>query len=87
MDTYGVLVVILAAVLAVFLVLSIVAAIFMIKILHRVNKITASAEGFAKDAEDILFSLKNSVGPIKLLKIIYEIFNKDRKASKARRDR
>ena len=68
-----ILVLILAAALAIFLVLSIVALIKVIQILNRVKSITEKAEDFAEKAEAVGDFFQKTAGPAALLKALSNI--------------
>jgi phosphate uptake regulator len=84
----SILVLILAGTLAVFLVLSIVAAVMAIRILKKVERIAERAEDIADRAETAAKMFKTVAGPVAIGRIfaaIYEtVTGKDRK--KGRKD-
>lgn len=86
-NTEQVLIVILAITLSLFLLVLIVAIVKLIQILNQLKKITAKAEKLANSAESVGELLKNSAGPLALVKLLGKItqalFNR-RKQAKGR---
>lgn len=85
MDTttsYDILVIMLSVMLAIFLTLSIVALVFIIKILRNVRSITQKAEQIADKAEHITEFFQQTAGPVavgRMISNITEMFKKNSK--------
>jgi F0F1-type ATP synthase membrane subunit b/b' len=77
MDAFEILVVILSVTLAIFLVLAIIATVFLIKILSKVNHITEQAESVANNIEAASEKFKQAAGPAALASVFAKLFNKD----------
>lgn len=73
---------ILAAALALFLALSIVIAVFIIRILKTINVITDKAERFVESAEAVGDVLRNASGPIGVFRFLHGVME----ASKRKKD-
>lgn len=86
------LVIILSAMLALFLLLSILLLVKFIQITKQIKKVTDKAEETVDKAEEVASFFKNSATPIAIIKLIANIsekfsatsdkFNKKRKKSK-----
>ena len=78
-----ILVIVLASMLALFLILSIVIAILVIKVLKVVRRITEKAELIADKAEHVADFFQKSAGPTSLIKLIsnlvHTVQGKDKK--------
>lgn len=73
MDAAQILVIILSATLAFFLLLSIVLVIYFIKIASQIKRITDSAERTANKFESVAGILQNAAGPAVVTKIVGDI--------------
>lgn len=65
-----ILVVILAAALAVFLTLAIVATVYLIQLIKTLQNIALKAEGFVDSAEAVGVMVKQAVGKLSLLRFV-----------------
>ncbi len=77
-NAFEILVVILSAALAVFLVLGIILIIICIKIANRIKRISEKAEAISGKAENIADFLSKSAVPLaagKIIAVITEVFN------------
>lgn len=84
-DWFAALVIILATVLAIFLLLSIALVLKLIQIANAAKKITEQAEAVADKAEYIADFFKKSAGPMALFKLmtnIGETFHKKQRKNK-----
>lgn len=91
MDTdLRILVIILSVFLALFLLLSIIALVFVIRVLSHIKRIMQKAEAVADKVEHISAFFEKTAGPASLLKLVGNIadsFTHSRKkSSKRRRD-
>lgn len=80
--TEHILLIVLAAALALFLLLAIFIAVQIIRLLKAVNKITAKAEHVIETAESVGEVFKNAAGPLALARVVGNIIravNKKRK--------
>lgn len=73
MESYDILVIILAVTLGILLVLSIIAMVFTIKVLRQLKRITERAEHFAHNIEDVSEFFKKSAGPVAITKLLSNI--------------
>ncbi len=71
----SILVIILSILLAVFLTLSIVIAVTIIKLLKHIKNITEKAENIADKAEAVTSFFQHTTGPVAISKLISNIFN------------
>lgn len=69
-DAYGILVIILSATLAIFLVLAIIATSLIIRFMRKANNVADSAETIVSNVESLSTSLKDAAGPASLIKVI-----------------
>lgn len=81
-DWFAALVIILSAVLAIFLLLSIALVIKLIQIANTAKKITDQAEAVADKAEYIADFFKKSAGPLALFKFMTNISDTFHKKSR-----
>ena len=78
MDSYDLLVIVLAVALAIFLTLSIWAMIYVIKIVKSIRNITEKAEHIAVNVDSVSTFFKNTATPVaigKLISNIVDMFN------------
>lgn len=68
-----ILVIILAAALAVFLILAIVVAGLVIHVLHTVRRITDKAEKVADSAENVTDFFRDATGPLTIIRVVRNI--------------
>lgn len=80
--TEHILLIVLAAALALFLLLAIVITVQVIRLLKVVNKITAKAEHVIETAENVGEVFKNAAGPLALMRIVSNVVNTVTKATK-----
>lgn len=76
MTAEQILVIILAAALAVFLVLSIVLVSFLIAIAKRVNEIVDSAEQTVEQVQGFVTNVRNSTMPTLITGLLADLFSK-----------
>ncbi len=82
------LVIILSSTLAIFLVLAIVATIFVIQILRHIKSISQKAESIADKAEAVSEFFERGVGPLAIGRLITNISDAVfKKANKRKRDK
>lgn len=72
---FQILVIILSTLLAIFLVLGIVIAVFVVKITKTVKRITQQAEQVVDRADYISTFFKQTATPIALLKLMTNVFD------------
>jgi hypothetical protein len=65
-----ILVIVLAAMLALFLLLSVVIAIQIVRLLHKIQLIAQKAESVIESAESVGTVFKNAAGPMALVRVI-----------------
>lgn len=68
-----VLVVIISVVLGLFLIVSIVATLYIIKVLKAIKHLTDKAEQVAEKAENVTDFFKEARGPLSLLRVIKNV--------------
>lgn len=88
-NAQDILVIILSSFLALFLLLNIVALVFIIKIVQSVKRITEKAEHLADKAEEIGDFVKHASGPIvigRALAVISDTFFGRKSKSKRKRE-
>lgn len=88
-NAQDILVVLLSSFLAIFLLLNIIALIFIIKIVQSVKRITDKAEQLADKAEEISDFMKHATGPIvigRALTVISDTFFGRKSKSKRKRE-
>ena len=73
--TQQILLVILGAALAIFIILSIVVAVLVIRLLQSIRLITAKAEKVIESAEAAAEVFKNASGPIGIFKVVKNMFD------------
>lgn len=71
--TQQIILIILASCLAIFLILSIIAAILIIKVMKHIRRITEKAEQIADKAESVTAFFQQSAGPAALAKLLSNI--------------
>lgn len=76
MQTQEVLVIVLAAALAVFVILAVVVAIQLIRILRHVEHISQRAEGVADDIASASSKIRSSIKPVAIMSTISEVIGK-----------
>lgn len=86
MDAYEILVIILGAALAVFLVLAIVVAALIIKILKNLRAITEKAEHVADNIDSVSEFFRKTAGPAAIGKLIVNIVDSVRTNKKSGKD-
>lgn len=72
----------LSTVLAIFLILSVVIAVMVIKLINSVNHVVAKAERAVESAEAVSDVIKKAAGQIGVLRIARSVFNLVSKHSK-----
>lgn len=80
--TEHILLIVLAAALALFLLLAIVITVQVIRLLKTINKITDKAERVIETAENVGEVFKNAAGPLALMRIVSNVVNTVTKATK-----
>jgi hypothetical protein len=80
--TQQILVIMLSTVLAIFLILSVVIAVMVIKLINSVNHVVAKAERAVESAEAVGDVIKKAAGQIGVLRIARSVFNLVSKHSK-----
>jgi hypothetical protein len=75
MDSYDVLVIILAVALAIFLVLGIAVMILMINLLQKFKKVAESAEKMASNLESFSNTVFSKSGPIGIVRNIISLIS------------
>lgn len=80
--TEQVLLIILAATLALFLILAIIVVVQIMRLLKAVNKITAKAEHVIETAENVGEVFKNAAGPLALLRVVSNVVETITKAKR-----
>ena len=68
-----ILVVILAAALAVFLVLAIIAAVYVIQLVKTLQNIALKAESFVDSAESVSAMVKQAIGHLSVLRFVRSV--------------
>lgn len=81
-DSAEVLLIILSAVLTVFLVILIVAAIYGILVLRRVKRITDRAEDVTESVKSAAAIFEKAATPLAIIKVINKIFTRHDKRKK-----
>jgi F0F1-type ATP synthase membrane subunit b/b' len=75
-QAFQILVVILSVTLAIFLVLAIIAATWLIKVLKNVNSITEKADKVAADIEAAADNFKQNTGPVAAVQTLLGLFKR-----------
>lgn len=77
-----ILVVILAAALAIFLILAIVIAIQLIRLMKTLQKVADKAEAFVDSAERTAEVVKNAVGQLSIIRFVQNVVDMVQKRTK-----
>lgn len=80
--TEHILLIVLAAAFALFLLLAIVITVQVIRLLKTVNKLTTKAEHVIETAENVGEVFKNAAGPLALMRVVSNIVHTVTKATK-----
>lgn len=75
-QAFQILVIILSVALAVFLVIAIVATVWLIKVLKNVNSITEKADRVATDIEAAAESIKRNAAPAAAIQTLLGLFKR-----------
>lgn len=78
----SILVIITSAVLIIFLLVAIVAAVYLVKLAKNVRKVVAKAEDVVDSAEAVTEAFRNVGGPLAALKLVRNIVQIVNKAHK-----
>lgn len=78
----NILVIVLAAALALFLLLAVVIAVQIVRLLKTINKITDKAERVIETAENVGEVFKNAAGPLALARVVGNIIDAVHKVTK-----
>jgi hypothetical protein len=70
-----VLLIVVSSTLTVFLIVAIVATVYMIKVLNHIKNITEKAEHIADQAEQVTNFIQKTAGSVAIGKLIANIFN------------
>lgn len=82
MDSYDVLVIILSATLAIFLVTAIILVVGLIKLVKQLRQISEKAEEIVDDVEAVSGFFRKSAGPVAVTSLISNIVSKVSELSK-----
>lgn len=72
MDSYDILVIILSTMLALFLLLSIIALVYIVKITKNIKEISDKAKSLVDNAESFAETMKKSAAPAVVAKFVAE---------------
>ena len=78
-EAFKVLVIIVSSVLSVFLLVGIIAGIFVVKVLRDIRRITAKAERVIESAESVGDVFRHVSGPLGILKVLRSIMKATKK--------
>lgn len=76
MDSFDILVIILSAALAVFLIVAIILTIGLVKLVKQLRVITAKAEEIVDDVEVVSGFFRKSAGPVAITSLLSNIVSK-----------
>lgn len=79
MTSYDILVIILSIVLIIFLTLSIICIVMVMKLVSALRGIAAKGEHLVDTAEEIGETFKRNAGAVGLLKLLMNVINKSKK--------
>ena len=86
MSSYDILVIILSVTLAVFLILAIVAAAYIIKLLKKMDKVADTAQASAENIEAITGTIKNVANGSLIASTLSSLFSKFKHQSGAEKE-
>ena len=75
-QAYSTLVIILSITLAIFLVLAIIASVYLIKLLKSANRISGKAETVVSNVEEATENFKKLAGPAAILQSVLQSFKR-----------